>query len=88
MTSNKGPILLAYHKLYNLAKVNKAQLGIGCTTGGALPSINGGFIDLAGADIISIEGVLNGTTNFILKEMRIQAVIMTMPQRSSKAGYS
>ncbi|NLA12859.1 MAG: homoserine dehydrogenase [Tissierellia bacterium] len=69
VTSNKGPILLAYHKLYNLAKANKVQLGIGCTTGGALPSINGGFIDLAGADIISIEGVLNGTTNFILKEM-------------------
>lgn len=69
VTSNKGPILIAYKKLYNLAKANNVQLGIGCTTGGALPAIDGGLIDLAGAEIVSIEGVLNGTTNFILKEM-------------------
>lgn len=44
-------------------------MGIGCTTGGALPTINAGLIDLAGAKIHSIEGVLNGTSNFILEEM-------------------
>lgn len=69
VTSNKGPILLNYKGLNNLATKNKVQLGIGCTTGGALPSINGGVMDMAGSDILSIEGVLNGTTNFILKEM-------------------
>lgn len=69
VTANKGPILLAYRSLKNIAVKNGVQLGIGCTTGGALPSINGGIIDLAGADILSIEGVLNGTTNFIINEM-------------------
>ncbi len=69
VTSDKGPILLAYKKLNELAVKNNVQLGIGCTTGGALPSINGGMIDMAGSRILSIEGVLNGTTNFILKEM-------------------
>ncbi|NLY46006.1 MAG: homoserine dehydrogenase [Tissierella sp.] len=69
ITSNKAPILLAYKKLYQIALENKVQLGIGCTTGGALPSINGGIIDLAGANINSIEGILNGTTNYILEEM-------------------
>lgn len=69
VTANKGPILLAYRKLKDTAIKNGVQLGIGCTTGGALPSINGGLIDLAGADILSIEGVLNGTTNFIINEM-------------------
>ena len=69
ITSNKGPILLAYKKLYEIAKKNNVQLGIGCTTGGALPTINGGVIDMAGSTITSIEGVLNGTTNFILNEM-------------------
>ncbi|KPU44763.1 homoserine dehydrogenase [Oxobacter pfennigii] len=69
VVSNKGPIMLAYKKLYGLAKKNNVQLGIGCTTGGALPSINGGIIELAGAEIMSIEGVLNGTTNYILNEM-------------------
>jgi len=69
VTANKGPILLAYNQLKNIAIKNNVQLGIGCTIGGALPSINGGIIDLAGADILSIEGVLNGTTNFIINEM-------------------
>lgn len=69
VTSDKGPVMLAYRELYNLAKENGIQLGIGCTTGGALPTINGGMMDMAGAEILSIEGVLNGTTNFILKDM-------------------
>lgn len=67
--SDKGPIMLAYHDLAKLAAEKGVQLGIGCTTGGALPSVNGGIIDLAGSKITSIEGVLNGTTNFILKYM-------------------
>lgn len=69
VTANKGPILLNYKKLNDLAIKNNVELCIGCTTGGALPSINGGIMDLAGSDILSIEGVLNGTTNFILNEM-------------------
>lgn len=69
VTGNKGPILLAYRKLKELAKKNGVQLFIGCTTGGALPTIYAGSIDLAGANIVSIEGILNGTTNFILQEM-------------------
>ncbi|MDR7869776.1 MAG: homoserine dehydrogenase [Tissierellaceae bacterium] len=69
ITSNKGPIALHYNELYKIASRNNVQLAIGCTTGGALPTINGGIIDLAGSDIFSIEGVLNGTSNFILEEM-------------------
>ena len=69
VTSNKGPILLAHKQLSELARKNSVQLGIGCTCGGALPAINGGIIDMAGSNIVSIEGVLNGTTNFIINEM-------------------
>ena len=67
--ADKGPAMLAYHDLAQRAREHGVQLGLGCTTGGALPSINGGIMDLAGADIQSIEGVLNGTTNFIIQEM-------------------
>lgn len=74
VTANKGPILLAYKELKDLALRNGVGLGVGCTAGGALPSINGGLIDLAGAEIISIAGVLNGTTNFIINEMEHKAV--------------
>ena len=65
---------MAYKELKNIAVKNNVQLGIGCTTGGALPSINGGIMDLAGADILSIEGVLNGTTNFIINEMENKGI--------------
>lgn len=69
VTSDKGPVLLAYDELRDLAEKNGVQIGVGCTTGGALPTVNGGMMDMAGAEITSIEGVLNGTTNFILKDM-------------------
>ena len=68
-TGTKGSIILQYRALKNLADINNVKLGIGCTTGGALPSINVGSFDIAGADILSIEGVLNGTSNFILSKM-------------------
>lgn len=74
VTANKGPILLAYKRLSQIARENNVQLGIGCTSGGALPTINGGIMDMAGSDIQSIEGVLNGTTNFILNEMESTGV--------------
>ncbi len=69
VTGNKGPILLKYKELNNIAKNNKVSLKVGCTTGGALPSINGGIYDVAGSEITSIEGILNGTTNYILTKM-------------------
>ncbi len=69
VTGNKGPIIHGYRKLEGIARENGVHLGIGCTCGGALPSINGGVIEMAGSEIYYIEGVLNGTTNYILKEM-------------------
>ena len=74
ITANKGPILLAYNELHEIAVKNNVQLAIGCTTGGALPAINAGIFDMAGSEILSIEGILNGTTNFILKEMEDNSV--------------
>ncbi|NLO25908.1 MAG: homoserine dehydrogenase [Clostridiales bacterium] len=74
ITSNKGPIMLAYKKLNMLAARHSVQLGIGCTSGGALPTVNGGLIDMAGSAILSIEGVLNGTTNYILEQMEQEGI--------------
>jgi len=69
VTGNKGPIQLCYHDLKTLAYKHGVQLGIGCTVGGALPSMNAGLMDLPGSEIQTIEGVLNGTSNHILKMM-------------------
>lgn len=69
ITANKGPILIKYRELKDIANRMGLFLGIGCTTGGSLPSITAGTFDTAGAEIISIEGILNGTTNYILNLM-------------------
>lgn len=74
VTGNKGPILIDYMGLKKLAKENSAKLGIGCTVGAALPTIEGGLVGCAGADILGIEGILNGTSNFILSEMLEKSV--------------
>lgn len=74
VTANKGPILLKYRKLKELADLKGVFLGIGCTTGGSLPSITAGQYDAAGSEILSIEGILNGTTNYILNLMETEGL--------------
>lgn len=74
VTGNKGPIILKYRELKEIADKNSVKLKVGCTTGGALPSINGGLYDVAGSEIQAIEGILNGTTNYILSKMSMEEV--------------
>ena len=69
VTGNKGPIVLDYYNLRDTAKRNKVKLLFGCTTGGALPTISAGTYDISGSEILKVEGILNGTSNYILTEM-------------------
>jgi homoserine dehydrogenase len=84
-TSNKGPILLAWQELSKLSNERGLLLGVGCTTGGALPSVIAGRDAMAGAIISSIEGILNGTTNYILSRMENG---MTYCEALKEAQYS
>ena len=68
-TANKGPILVAWGELSRVARERNLLLGVSCTTGGALPTIITGRDAMAGSDVSTIEGVLNGTTNYILSRM-------------------
>lgn len=68
-TSNKGPLALQYAKLMSLARKKGVELRFEATVGGAMPIINLARETLAGNEIISIRGVLNGTTNYILTRM-------------------
>lgn len=69
VSGDKGPALLNFAEMKELAKKSKCNFTIGCTTGGALPSINVGYFDICGSSILSMKGILNGTSNFILTEM-------------------
>jgi homoserine dehydrogenase len=77
--ANKGPLALAYPELAawsDLAADNtvhvpepRPALRFSACVGGALPTINLGWRDLAGARIQRVEAVLNGTTQNIMRRM-------------------
>ncbi len=67
--ANKGPLVLAYPKLAEAAQRKRVRLAFSAAVAGGLPTVNIGRRDLAVARIDRIEGILNGTTNFILTRM-------------------
>jgi homoserine dehydrogenase len=69
VTSNKGPLVVAFKELMDLAEKNNAKLMFEATVGGAMPVIKLAKIDLAGNEISSVKGILNGTCNYILSRM-------------------
>ena len=70
VSANKGPIVLFYKELFELARRNRCGLHISAATAAALPTLDVARVCLAGSRILSAEGILNGTTNYILTRMR------------------
>lgn len=69
VTTNKGPLVLAYSRLIELAAEKGVRLAFSGAVAGGLPTVNIGQRDLAGSDILRLEGILNLTTNYILTQM-------------------
>jgi homoserine dehydrogenase len=69
VTANKGPLVLAYSELDALARQNGVPLLHSAAVTGGLPTLNIGTRDLGVATIDRVEGILNGTTNYILSRM-------------------
>jgi len=65
-TPNKGPIVLAYRELVELAARHGAALRFDGTVAGGLPALYLGMRDLRGATIERVETVPNVVTGFIL----------------------
>ncbi len=83
VTSNKGPLVVAFKELMRLAEENDAKLRYEATVGGAMPVIKLVKKDLAGNRILKIMGILNGTCNYILSRMESER--MTYSQIISEA---
>ena len=69
VTANKGPLVLAYPELAERARSQRVKLLHSATVTGGLPTLNIGQRDLGAAVIEEFEGVVNGTTNYILSRM-------------------
>lgn len=74
VTSNKGPLVAAFDELTQLAHANGVALRYEATVGGAMPIVNLIRDTLAGARVLDIRGVLNGTCNYILTRMAEEAL--------------
>lgn len=69
VSANKGPFVLFYRELHESARKNNCGLHISAAAAAALPTLDVGRVCLAGTRVLSIEGILNGTTNYILTQM-------------------
>ncbi|WP_416151594.1 homoserine dehydrogenase [Salipaludibacillus sp. HK11] len=69
VTTNKGPVAIAYQELAGLAKKQDVFWGFEGTVMSGTPALRLPFTTLAGNEISEISGILNGTTNFMLTEM-------------------
>ena len=66
VTPNKGPLVLAYTELHELARASGVQLRFDGTVAGGLPALNLGARDLRGAVIGRLDAVPNLTTGLVI----------------------
>jgi len=88
-TSNKGPISIAYDELHKLARECGAKLAYEGVVMSGTPLIQMVRNGMAGCDVIKIEGILNGTTNFILTKMHnSNATYAEALEEATSLGYA
>ncbi len=89
VTANKGPLVVAFQELITLAEENKRFLHYEGAVGGAIPVFSLARENLKSSKIISIEGILNGTTNFILSRMVSEKIPFEIAlKEAQELGYA
>ena len=84
---NKGPLALAFPSLMELALYNQVLLRFSGTVGGGTPIIDYAKNSLHGERISSFDGILNGTTNYILTNMANGMSFKSALADAKKKGY-
>jgi homoserine dehydrogenase len=87
-TTNKGPIALAWDELHNTAEECGAELRYEGVVMSGTPLINLLNNGIAGASVTKVEGILNGTTNFILTKMAEGAEFSEALEEAQRLGYA
>jgi homoserine dehydrogenase len=88
VTTNKGPIALHYPELQRLAEQNSAQIGFEGTVMSGTPAIFLGMKWLKAAEIHRVQGIFNGTTNFILTKMEQGNDYASALAEAQRLGYA
>jgi homoserine dehydrogenase len=69
VTAAKGPLVLRHRELKAMAAAADRRILMSAATAAALPTLDVGLLCLAGSEVLEAEGILNGTTNYILTRM-------------------
>ena len=69
VTANKGPLALAMPALLELANHKGMRLRFSGTVGGGTPFLDFAAKCLPGERIVTVRGILNGTSNYVLTRM-------------------
>ncbi len=85
IAANKGPLVLDYHHILERAREKGVQIRFSAATAAALPTLDVGRLCTAGARIEAIEGILNGTTNYILTRMAREGCAYEAALRDAQA---
>ena len=89
VTTNKGPLALALPALTELADHNNVCLRFSGTVGAGTPVLEFAKKCLKGDKIVSVRGILNGTTNYILSEMDEKHITFQEALKGAqKLGYA
>jgi homoserine dehydrogenase len=88
VTTNKGPVALFYPALRKLAAENDVRIGLEGTVLSGTPALRLGLDVLNAASIRSVEGIFNGTTNYILTRMEQGATYAEALAEAQDKGYA
>lgn len=88
ITTNKGPIALHYVSLVELAETKGLHIGFEGTVMSGTPTLQLGTDALLAAGIQRIEGILNGTTNYILTRMAQGEPYSSVLEEAQDKGYA
>ncbi|HVN55194.1 MAG TPA: homoserine dehydrogenase [Anaerolineaceae bacterium] len=88
VTSNKGPIALRYPELKTLAREHGVKIGIEGTVMSGTPVLRLAEELLAPAGITRIQGIINGTTNYILTQMESGMSYTDALAEAQEKGYA
>jgi homoserine dehydrogenase len=87
-TTNKGPLALFSNELVDLSTANNVQFLYEGTVMAGTPLLNLIRDTLAGSEITEMQGILNGTTNYILTQMEGGMDYSAALTQAQELGYA
>jgi len=89
VTANKQLIARCGAELIGLARAKKQQIQFGASVAGGVPVISGLQEGLAGDELFKIQGILNGTCNYILSQIEANGIpFATALREAQKLGFA